>query len=180
MMEARISKLESGTMGRALGGDGIQEALAGNDTFVIHGMECLRKEKPSPQEQEKLAEAKRINIAVLDIPVLDTASCQGMMRLVIADIILQLQQCVDEEKRAYRRERQQAGYRMAREKNVHFGRKPKERPDIFPEIWMKWSGKELSSKDAASLLGVSKSTFLKWVKEVPSEEAFEGEQEDKS
>ena len=87
------------------------------------------------------------------------------MRLVIADIILQLQQCVDEEKRAYRRERQQAGYRIARENKVHIGRRPKERPRDFPEIGKRWREKELSSKEAAALLGVSKTTFLKWVKD---------------
>ena len=151
------------------GGKEIQEALLANDNFVIHGMECLRREEQSTREKETLDRAKRINIAVLDIPVLDTASCQGMMRLVIADIILQLQKCVDEEKRAYRRERQQAGYRTARENKVHIGRRPKERPEEFPEIGRRWQEKELSSKEAAALLGVSKTTFLKWVKERPTD-----------
>ena len=160
-------------------GKRIQEALASNDTFVIHGMKCLHMEERDDREKEKLAQAKRINIAVLDIPVLDTASCQGMMRLVIADIILQLQRCVDEEKRAYRRERQQAGYRIARKNKVHIGRRPKERPEQFREIGRRWLAKELSSREAAALLGVSSTTFLKWMKEPPWDEMQRKEEEGK-
>lgn len=52
------------------GGKEIQEALLANDTFVIHGMECLRREEQSAREKETLDRAKRINIAVLDACVI--------------------------------------------------------------------------------------------------------------
>ncbi|MBQ7479716.1 MAG: hypothetical protein IJT01_12620 [Selenomonadaceae bacterium] len=52
------------------GGKEIQEALLANDTFVIHGMECLRREEQSTREKETLDRAKRINIAVLDACVI--------------------------------------------------------------------------------------------------------------
>ena len=72
--EACVVKTERRNLGSgkaaALEGKEIQEALVANDTFVIHGMECLRREEQSDREKETLDRAKRINIAVLDACVI--------------------------------------------------------------------------------------------------------------
>jgi DNA invertase Pin-like site-specific DNA recombinase len=72
---------------------------------------------------------------------------------------------VAETERAFNRQRQKEGIAIAKEKGVRFGRAPKAKPKIFPDIYAKWVTKELSARAAARELGVNHRTFLMWASE---------------
>ena len=98
------------------------------------------------------------------MPLLDTRQSRDLTGTLIADIVLQLLSYVAQTEREFIRQRQAEGIAAAKARGVHFGRQAMPVPENFPEIFMEWSRKELSSRTAGKKLGVSQTTFLKWVK----------------
>ena len=98
------------------------------------------------------------------MPLLDTRQSCDLTGTLIADIVLQLLSYVAQTEREFIRQRQAEGIAAAKARGVHFGRLAMPVPENFPEVFMEWSKKELSSRTAGKKLGVSQTTFLKWVK----------------
>lgn len=78
--------------------------------------------------------------------------------------MLQLNACIDRGKKEYLQQRVVNGIRAAKAKGVKVGRRPKERPAEFKHL-KEWKRGEVSSRDAAKTLGVSRATFLRWVRD---------------
>ena len=116
---------------------------------------------------EVAANAKKFNIAILDIPVLNSRSgtSNELMRYIISDIMLQIHACIDRGKREYIQKKVANGIRAAKEKGIKVGRRPKERPAEFEPLKEEWAKGEISSYKAAEKLGISHMTFLRWARE---------------
>ena len=144
----------------------MQEALEAQDTFVIRGSDRLNTAIRG-RKRDAVARAKKFNIAILDIPVLNSRSgtSEELMRYVISDILLQLHACIDKGKAEYLHRRVTDGIRDAKEKGTRVGRRPIEKPPGFEAARREWEAGTLSSRKAAERLGVSHATFLKWAKE---------------
>src|SRR5699024_12443806 len=84
-------------------------------------------------EWQVLDKNKQVDIAVLDMPLLNTMKYNGMAALetLISDLILQLLSYMAEDERKRTNERQEEGIRIARENGVKFGRKKHEIDDTF-------------------------------------------------
>lgn len=146
----------------------MREKLETNDTFIIHGMGRLEYSTAKNPKKRELAEsAKKFNIAILDVPVLNSRFGVGneLMRYIISDIMLQLNACIDRGKKEYLQQRVVNGIRAAKAKGIKVGRRPKERPAEFKHLKEEWKRGEVSSRDAAKTLGVSRATFLRWVRD---------------
>ena len=102
---------------------------------------------------------------VLDMPLLDTRQNRDLTGTLIADIVLQLLSYVAQTEREFIRQRQAEGIAAAKRNGVKFGRKPMERPNGLESLKKQWLHGELSARAAAKQLGVTHSTFLRWVKE---------------
>ena len=102
---------------------------------------------------------------VLDMPLLDTRRNRDLTGTLIADIVLQLLSYVAQTEREFIRQRQAEGIAAAKRNGVKFGRKPMERPNGLESLKEQWLHGELSARAAAKQLGVTHSTFLRWVKE---------------
>ena len=96
------------------------------------------------------------------MPLLDTRQSCDLTGTLIADIVLQLLSYVAQTEREFIRQRQAEGIAAAKARGVYFGRQAMPVPENFPEVFMEWSKKELSSRTAGKKLGVSQTTFLKW------------------
>lgn len=68
-------------------------------------------------------------------------------------IVLQLLSYVAQTEREFIRQRQAEGIAAAKARGVHFGRLAMPVPENFPEVFMEWSKKELSSRTAGKKLG---------------------------
>lgn len=68
-------------------------------------------------------------------------------------------------RRTEAKKRQLEGINNARENGVTFGRKKKEIPKNFEKVKDMYNRKQISSREAAKMLGVVHSTFLKWIRE---------------
>lgn len=60
------------------------------------------------------------------------------------------------------KKRQQEGIKAAKYRGVKFGRPKIEVPVQFENIYYRWINKEISSREASKILGISQGTFLKW------------------
>lgn len=141
--------------------------LRPGDLLVVQSIDRLGRNYSEILEQWRLiTKEKRADILVLDMPLLDTRS-QGrdLTGVFIADLVLQILSYVAQTEREMIRKRQAEGIAVAKARGVHFGRSPMPVPEAYEKVRQKWENGELSARAAAAALGVSHSTFLKWVRE---------------
>ena len=139
--------------------------LRAGDTLIVKSIDRLGRNYDEILEQWRfITREKCAFILVLDMPLLDIRQSRDLTGTLIADIVLQLLSYVAQTEREFIRQRQAEGIAAAKARGVHFGRLAMPVPENFPEVFMEWSKKELSSRTAGKKLGVSQTTFLKWVK----------------
>lgn len=137
--------------------------LKPDDTLVIKSIDRLGRNYEEILEQWRfLTKKKCVEIVVLDMPLLDTRRGRDLTGTLIADIVLQLLSYVAQTEREFIRQRQAEGIAAAKARGVQFGRKPKERPAAFEEVYRDWERGLLTARKAAERLGVAHKTFLKW------------------
>ena len=83
------------------------------------------------------------------------------------DIVLELLSYVAHVERDNIRQRQAEGIAAARARGVKLGRPALAVPEEFDAVHRMWEDGSLNSRQAAESLGVSHTTFLKWVKQRP-------------
>jgi len=139
--------------------------LKPGDTLFVKSIDRLGRNYDEILEQWRIiTKEKQTAIVVLDMPLLDTRQGHDLTGTLIADIVLQLLSYVAQTEREFIRQRQAEGIAAAKEKGVHFGRQAMEPPPEYEEVYNAWSDGELSARAAASRLGISHQTFLKWTK----------------
>ena len=140
--------------------------IRAGDTLVVKSIDRLGRNYDEILEQWRfITREKCAFILVLDMPLLDIRQSRDLTGTLIADIVLQLLSYVAQTEREFIRQRQAEGIAAAKARGVHFGRLAMPVPENFPEVFMEWSKKELSSRTAGKKLGVSQTTFLKWRKQ---------------
>lgn len=146
--------------------------LKDGDTLVIKSIDRLGRNYDEILEQWRIiTKEKDVAIVVLDMPLLDTRQNRDLTGKLIADIVLQLLSYVAQTEREFIRQRQAEGIALAKERGVHFGRSPMERPDCFETIKERWKAGELSAREAGRCLGVSHHTFIRWASEAPGKKS---------
>ena len=139
--------------------------LKKDDTLVIKSIDRLGRNYDEIIEQWRLiTKEKHAAIVVLDMPLLDTRKGKDLTGTLIADIVLQLLSYVAQTEREFIKQRQAEGIAAAKARGVRFGAKPKERPVLYAELHMRWARGELSAREASRILGISHTTFLRWVR----------------
>ena len=140
--------------------------LKNGDTLVIKSIDRLGRNYEEILEQWRIiTKEKQTAIVVLDMPLLDTRQSRDLTGTLIADIVLQLLSYVAQTEREFIRQRQAEGIAAAKRNGVRFGRKPMERPAAFCVHQKQWQDQKISARAAAKQLGITHSTFLRWVKE---------------
>ena len=110
-----------------------------------------------------LTKKKRVDIVVLDMPLLDTRTKpDSLTGTFITDLFLQILSYVAETEREHIRERQREGIAAAKARGVRFGRPPLSRSALFEEMRVLYAAREITGEEAAKELGVSRRTFVKW------------------
>lgn len=142
----------------------LMKKLKPEDTLVIKSIDRLGRNYDEILEQWRIiTKEKGVAVVVLDMPLLDTRQGHDLTGTLIADIVLQILSYVAQTEREYIKQRQKEGIAAAKARGVRFGRKTMERPENYEEIKSAWMHGELSMRGAARLLGISHTTFRKWV-----------------
>ncbi|MDO5297609.1 MAG: recombinase family protein [bacterium] len=136
------------------------------DILVIKSIDRLGRNYDEILEQWRyLTKIKRVGINVLDMPLLDTGTERDLLGRLIAEIMLQVLSYVAQQEREFIRQRQREGIAAAKQRGVRFGRRALPIPERFAEAEALWRRGDVSASAAARQLGVSRNTFLKWVRQ---------------
>ncbi len=140
--------------------------MKSGDTLVIKSIDRLGRNYDEILEQWRIiTKEKQAYIVVLDMPLLNTKQNRDLTGTLIADIVLQLLSYVAQTEREFIRQRQAEGIAAAKEKGVKFGRAPMERPAGYENMKAQFLEHQVSARAAAKQLGITHSTFLRWVNE---------------
>ena len=106
--------------------------LKQDDVLYIKSIDRLGRDYEEVLEQWRmLTKEKKVDIVVLDMPLLDTRRGRDLMGTFLSDIVLQVLSFVAENERKNIRERQKEGIEAARRRGVRFGRPAKPVPENF-------------------------------------------------
>lgn len=134
--------------------------LRTDDLLYIKSIDRLGRNYAEIQEQWRiLTKEKRIDIVVMDMPLLDTRRGKDLMGTFISDIVLQILSFVAENERTNIKQRQAEGIAAAKARGVRFGRPPSSLPDNFHHIYQMWRNGEITGTAAAKACGMPLSTF---------------------
>ena len=104
--------------------------LKQEDALYIKSIDRLGRNYDEILEQWRmLTKEIKIDIVVLDMPLLDTRRGKDLIGTFLSDVVLQLLSFVAENERANIRQRQTEGISAAKARGVRFGRPPLPLPD---------------------------------------------------
>ena len=134
--------------------------LRPGDLLYILSIDRLgRNYKEIQRQWQLLTKEKRIDICVLDMPLLDTRQSRDLTGRLISDIVLQLLSYVAQTERENIRQRQMEGIAAAKARGVHFGPETQTPPKNFEVLRQAWRAKQLTLREAADACRIPKSTF---------------------
>ncbi|MBF8970000.1 recombinase family protein [Streptococcus sp. NLN76] len=140
--------------------------LKPRDLLIVSSIDRLgRNYRDILEEWHVLTKVKQVDIQVLDLPLLNTrVQNRGLTGQFIADLVLQILSYVSQIERENIRQRQREGIDSARKRGVRFGRPKIPKPPNYQSVKEQWKKSQLSTSEAADLLGISTSTFSRWVR----------------
>ena len=134
--------------------------LKPGDLLYVKSIDRLGRDYGEILEQWRiLTKEKQIDIAVLDMPLLDTRRGKDLVGTFLSDIVLQVLSFVAENERSNIRQRQAEGIAAAKAKGVKFGRPSLPLPENFHQVHRAWRGKNLTLREAADACAMPVGTF---------------------
>lgn len=131
-----------------------------DDLLYIKSIDRLGRNYEEIIEQWRyLTKEKKIDIIVLDMPLLDTRRGKDLMGTFLSDIVLQVLSFVAENERSNIRQRQAEGIAAAKARGVKFGRPPKPLPENFHTVYQRWKNGKITGTRAAEECNMPITTF---------------------
>lgn len=144
----------------------LKEAKEGDCIFILSIDRLGRNYEEMIEQWNYITKGLKVDIAVLDMPLLDTRKEKNLIGAFISDIVLYILSFVAENERANLKERQAAGIAAAKARGVKFGREGKKFSDEFMEAYERWKNKLINSDEAAKACGMGRSTFYRMAKKM--------------
>ena len=136
------------------------------DVIYIHSIDRLERNYEEIQNQWRILTKERgVDIAVVDMPLLDTRVNKDLMGTFIADLVLQILSFVAHSERENIRKRQAEGIAAARTRGVRFGRPIKKPPENFAELVKQWERGKLPFLELLEQTGLKEATFYNRLRE---------------
>jgi DNA invertase Pin-like site-specific DNA recombinase len=140
--------------------------LKAGDLLYIMSIDRLGRNYDEIQEQWRILTKERgIDIAVIDMPLLDTRKDKDLMGTFIADLVLQILSFVAHSERDSIRKRQAEGIAAAKARGVRFGRPIKNPPADFAELITEWERGYLALPALIAQSELKEATFYRRLRE---------------
>lgn len=140
--------------------------LKKGDILYIQSIDRLGRNYEDIQTQWRyLTKVKEVDVAVIDMPLLDTRNGKDLMGTFLADIVLQILSFVAQNERENIRKRQAQGIAAAKANGMIFGRPVISVPENFPSLVSQWRSGELKASEVASRCNMSVATFYRRLRE---------------
>jgi len=145
----------------------LMKRLREGDVLYILSIDRLGRNYEEIQNQWRIiTKEKKVDIVVIDMPLLDTRRDKNLLGTFISDMVLQLLSFVAENERENIRSRQAAGIAAAKAKGVKFGRPVKEVSEEFAREVELWAKKEISLEEILQKYDMCRATFYRRVREM--------------
>ena len=145
----------------------LAKKLRSGDLLYIKSIDRLGRNYEEIQNQWRILTKERgVDIAVIDMPILDTRDGKDLMGTFIADIVLQILSFVAQNERESIRKRQAEGIAAARARGVRLGRPAKKSPKNFAALLQQWESGDLKTKQFISQSGLSETTLYRRLREI--------------
>ena len=145
----------------------MKSVLEEGDVICIKSIDRLgRNYLEIQKEWRELVHDMKVDIYVLDMPLLDTRKGKDLMGTFVADLVLQILSFVAENERSAIRGRQADGIKAAQRRGVKFGRPRIVLNDDFYKQARLWKRGKVSCRQAASNCGMPTTTFFNKAKQV--------------
>lgn len=132
------------------------------DLIYIKSIDRLGRNYDEIIEQWRIiTKEKNADIAVIDMPLLDTRRGRDVMGTFLSDIVLQVLSFAADNERTNIRQRQAEGIAAAKARGVRFGRPFKKLPDNFDELVCGWRNREMKLNVLLGICGISEATFYR-------------------
>ena len=136
--------------------------LRSGDLLYILSIDRLGRNYDEIQNQWRILTKERgVDIAIIDMPLLDTRNGKDLIGTFIADIVLQILSFVAHSERDSIKKRQAEGITAARERGVRFGRPTKTPPENFGALVRQWERGSLPIYEVLELTGLKEATFYR-------------------
>lgn len=145
----------------------LMKKLKKGDVLVIKSIDRLGRNYNEIIEQWRIiTKVKNADIAVIDMPILDTTKNKDLLGTLISDLVLQLLSYVAENERKNIRQRQAEGIAAAKIRGVKFGRPKKYKAEDYVELYERFKRKEITQKQAMQIMGVCQVTYYRVINEI--------------
>ena len=143
------------------------KALRPGDLMYIKSIDRLGRNYEEIQNQWRLlTKEKGIDIAVVDMPLLDTRNGKDLMGTFIADLVLQILSFVAQNERENIRKRQAEGIAAAQARGMRFGRPVKKPPENFAALVKLWERGKLPIAELLLQTKMKEATFYRRLREL--------------
>ena len=140
--------------------------LGEGDLLYIKSIDRLgRNYEEILQQWRLLTKDMGVDVAVIDMPLLDTRLNKDLMGTFIADLVLQILSFVAQSERENIRKRQAEGIATAKARGVKFGRPKTAVPLDFGELVRKWERRDIRTSEMLELCEVGRTTLYAKAKE---------------
>jgi DNA invertase Pin-like site-specific DNA recombinase len=144
----------------------LMDELQSGDLLYIKSIDRLGRNYEEIQNQWRiLTKERRVDIAVIDMPLLDTRNGRDLVGTFLADIVLQILSFVAQNERENIRKRQDEGIKAARIRGIHLGRPLKKPPDNFLELANLWLHRNLTTTELMRKTGLTETTLYRRLRE---------------
>ena len=142
--------------------------LKKGDLVIIKSIDRLGRDYNMIIEEWRLiTKEKEADIMVIDMPLLDTRiEGKNLVGKFISDIVLQVLSFVAQNERETMRVRQAEGIKTAKARGVKFGRPRISLPNNFEIVAKQYLKKEITNKKACEILGMTRGSFFRYMKEL--------------
>jgi DNA invertase Pin-like site-specific DNA recombinase len=139
--------------------------LRAGDLLYIVSIDRLGRNYAEIQNQWRiLTKEKGVDVAVIDMPLLDTRLNKDLMGTFIADLVLQILSFVAQNTRENIRKTQAEGIAAAKARSVRFGRPEKDLPANFGELVNHWKQGRLKTAEMLKICGICRASLYAKVK----------------
>lgn len=145
----------------------LKRSIRAGDTLFIKSLDRLGRNKEGILQEWKWLTDNKINVVVLDMPLLDTRKYKDLDGIgeLVTNLVLQILSWLAEEERKNIKQRQREGIESAKIRGVKFGRPSIPKPKNFITIYNQWKNGEITATKAMQILNLKRNTFYKFARE---------------
>ena len=143
----------------------MKSRLMAGDVVVVLDLDRLgRNYDEMAKEWQEITRDKNCDIEIINMPILSTVQKnESLDTKFLADMIFAILSYVAQRERESIKERQREGIQSARDRGIPLGRPVIEKPKEFSEVYQRVQNKEITNKQAMSMLGLKPDTYYKFV-----------------